>query len=69
MGAFLKQCAKLALTVYVVPSITNEVHSTLKAKADEDAIKVFAENVSRYGLWQDDLFKLHEAMNAAASKK
>lgn len=47
IGAFLKQCAKLALTVYVVPSITNEVHSTLKAKADEDAIKVFAENVKR----------------------
>lgn len=46
-GAMLKQCAKLALSVYVVPSITNEVHSALKAKADEDAIKVFAENVKR----------------------
>lgn len=47
IGAYLKQCAKLALSVYVVPSITNEVHSALKAKADEDAIKVFAENVKR----------------------
>ncbi len=47
VGTFLKTCAKLALTVYVVPSITNEVHRTLKDKADEDAIKVFAENVKR----------------------
>lgn len=47
IGAYLKQSAKLALTVYVVPSVTNEVHSTLKTKADEDAIKVFAENVKR----------------------
>jgi uncharacterized protein len=31
----------------VIPSITNEVHSALKEKADEDAIKVFAENVKR----------------------
>lgn len=47
VGTFLKSCAKLALTVYVVPSITNEVHRSLKEKADEDAIKVFAENVKR----------------------
>ncbi|MEZ0392808.1 MAG: Tex-like N-terminal domain-containing protein [Pseudobdellovibrionaceae bacterium] len=46
-GAFLKSCAKLALSVYVVPSITNEVHRALKDKSDEDAIKVFAENVKR----------------------
>jgi uncharacterized protein len=46
-GSFLQQCAKLALTVYVVPSITNEVHRALKDKSDEDAIKVFAENVRK----------------------
>lgn len=46
-GIYLKQCAKLALTVYVVPSITNEVHRALKDKADDDSIKVFAENVRR----------------------
>ena len=37
----------MALSVYVLPSITNEVHRVLKEKADEDAIKVFAENVKR----------------------
>lgn len=47
IGTFLKQSAKLALTVYVVPSICNEVHRALKDKADEDAIKVFAENVKQ----------------------
>ncbi len=47
VGAFLKTSAKLALTVYVIPSITNEVHRVLKDKSDEDAIKVFAENVKR----------------------
>ena len=46
-GAFLKQSAKLALTVYVLPSVTNEVHRMLKDKADDDAIRVFAENVRR----------------------
>ena len=46
-GDFLKQCAKQALTVYVTPSVTNEVHRALKDKADEDAIKVFAENVRK----------------------
>lgn len=44
---FLRQAAKMALTVYVVPSVTNEVHRALKDKSDEDAIKVFAENVRR----------------------
>ena len=47
LGTYLKQSAKLALTVYVVPSITNEVHRALKDKGDEDAIRVFAENVRR----------------------
>lgn len=47
VGDFLKQCARQALAVYVVPSVTNEIHSMLKAKADEDAILVFAENVRK----------------------
>jgi protein Tex len=47
VGEFLKTCAKMAMTVYVLPSITNEVHRVLKEKADLDAIKVFAENVKR----------------------
>ncbi|MBX2996572.1 MAG: helix-hairpin-helix domain-containing protein [Bdellovibrionaceae bacterium] len=47
VGAFLKQSAKLALTVYVLPSVNNEVHRMLKDKGDEDAIRVFAENVRR----------------------
>lgn len=47
VGQFLKQSAKMALQVYVVPSVTNEVHSALKDKADEDAMKVFSENVRR----------------------
>jgi protein Tex len=47
IGTFLKTSAKLALSVYVLPSITNEVHRVLKDKSDEDAIKVFAENVKR----------------------
>ena len=46
-GIFLKTCAKLALTVYVIPSVVNEVHKALKDKADTDAIRVFAENVRR----------------------
>jgi uncharacterized protein len=44
---FLKNCAKLALTVHVHPSISNEVHRILKDSADKDAISVFAENVRR----------------------
>lgn len=47
VGDFLSQCAKLALTVYVIPSVTNEIHRLLKQRADEDAIKVFAENVRK----------------------
>lgn len=47
IGTYLKNCAKTALTVYVIPSVTNEVHRALKDKGDEDAIKVFAENVRR----------------------
>jgi uncharacterized protein len=47
VGEFLASAAKMALTVYVVPSVVNEVHRLLKQKSDEDAIKVFAENVRR----------------------
>jgi uncharacterized protein len=47
IGDFLAQCAKMALNVYVIPSVTNEVHRALKEKSDEHAIKVFAENVRR----------------------
>lgn len=44
---FLRNCAKVALTVHVYPSISNEVHRVLKDKADAHAITVFAENVRR----------------------
>ncbi len=44
---FLRLCAKQALMVHVIPSITNEIHAQLKENADRDAIKVFAENVRR----------------------
>jgi uncharacterized protein len=44
---FLHLAAKTALTVHVIPSVTNEFHRILKDKADEDAIGVFAENVRR----------------------
>nr|WP_295903403.1 Tex family protein [uncultured Bdellovibrio sp.] len=47
IGDFLKQSARLALNVYVLPSIVNEVHRVLKEKADQDAITVFAENVRK----------------------
>ncbi len=46
-GDYLKTCARMALNVYVVPSVTNEVHRILKEKADADAITVFAENVRK----------------------
>ncbi len=47
IGEYLKNAARLALNVYVLPSVVNEVHRLLKEKADEDAIKVFAENVRK----------------------
>jgi len=43
--AFLKLCAKAALEVHVIPSVTNEIHAQLKETADLHAIEVFAENV------------------------
>lgn len=47
IGAFLSAVAKTALSVYVIPSVVNEVHRNLKDKADADAINVFAENVKK----------------------
>lgn len=47
VGAYLATCAKMALNVYVISSVTNEVHRLLKERSDEDAIKVFAENVRK----------------------
>lgn len=47
VGEYLAHAAKMALTVYVVPSVVNEVHRILKQHADEHAITVFAENVRR----------------------
>lgn len=46
-SSFLKICAKMAYTVYVHPSISNEIHKTLKDTADEHAIEVFAQNVKK----------------------
>lgn len=45
--SFLQTCANHALTIHVIPSIVNELHSHLKDLADEQAIQVFAENVRR----------------------
>lgn len=47
IGDYLAQCARLALNVYVLPSVVNDIHRLLKEKSDEDAIKVFAENVRK----------------------
>jgi uncharacterized protein len=47
IGAFLAAVAKTALSVYVQPSVVNEIHRTLKDKSDLDAIQVFAENVKK----------------------
>jgi protein Tex len=47
VGEFLKQSAKMALTVYVLPSVHNEIHRLLKDKADDDATRVFSENVRK----------------------
>lgn len=44
---FLRAAAKTALSVHVIPSISNELHSQMKERADLDAIEVFAENVRR----------------------
>jgi uncharacterized protein len=43
----LKECASQALKLYVIQSVTNEVHRALKEVADHSAIRVFSENVRR----------------------
>lgn len=45
--SFLKNCAKTALTVHVLPSISNEIHAKLKETADHHSIMVFADNLKR----------------------
>jgi uncharacterized protein len=45
--AILEEAAKAALTVHVLPSVTNEMHTQLKQMADEHAIHVFANNVRK----------------------
>lgn len=47
VGVLLKNCAKTALQVYIIPSVSNEVHRHLKEASDKDAIRVFAENVRK----------------------
>ncbi|MBL7542248.1 MAG: RNA-binding transcriptional accessory protein [Bdellovibrionaceae bacterium] len=47
IGDFLANCAKVALNVYVLPSVHNEVHRILKDKSDVDGIRVFSENVRK----------------------
>jgi len=47
ISTFMKECAKNALKVYVIPSVVNEAHKALKDKSDVDAIRVFAENVRK----------------------
>ncbi|RME18081.1 MAG: RNA-binding transcriptional accessory protein [Bdellovibrio sp.] len=44
---FLLETAKMALTIHVIPSVSNELHRFLKEKADEAAVKVFADNLRR----------------------
>jgi len=44
---WLHMAAKTALTVHVLPSITNELHKNLKAQSDEFAIDVFASNLKK----------------------
>jgi uncharacterized protein len=47
IASTLKECASQALKVYVIQSVTNEVHRQLKEIADHNAIKVFTENVRK----------------------
>lgn len=46
-ASFLAVAAKTALNVYVLPSVSNEVHRKLKELSDEQAIEVFSENVRK----------------------
>lgn len=45
--SFLREAAKTALQVHVIPSIVNEIHRLLKEKADADSIQVFSENLRK----------------------
>jgi uncharacterized protein len=47
IGIYLCQCARTALQLHVLPSVVNECHRKLKEVAEEESIKVFAENVRR----------------------
>ncbi len=47
VAEFMKLVAKGALTLHVLPSVSNEVHGRLKEKSDNDAIEVFADNVRK----------------------
>jgi uncharacterized protein len=47
VAAEMKKAARLALKVYVGPSIENEVNKALREVADVAAIKVFAENLKK----------------------
>lgn len=47
VAEFMKLVCKSALSLHVLPSVGNEVHSRLKEKSDADAIEVFAENVRK----------------------
>ena len=46
-ASFLAVAAKTALNVYVLPSLSNEIHRQLKENSDEHAITVFSENVRK----------------------
>ncbi|PIT99785.1 MAG: RNA-binding transcriptional accessory protein [Bdellovibrionales bacterium CG10_big_fil_rev_8_21_14_0_10_45_34] len=43
----VREAAKSAFQLSVLPSVTNEVHRRLKDQADEHAIRVFSENVRK----------------------
>lgn len=45
VAEFLKTSAQLALSVYVLPSLSNEIHKMLKDSSEDHAIEVFTDNV------------------------
>ncbi len=47
VAAEMKKAARMALKVYVAPSIENEANKALREVADAAAIKVFAENLKK----------------------
>ena len=44
---FLTKASRMALKAYVMPSLSNEIHTHLKKIADDYAIRVFTENVRK----------------------